>query len=223
MGLESCEHTDYDGIFICGHSLKHINAFDFLRIFRSVGGFAPIFIMSEHFDEIEIEEYFLNGSVVENFHYRDPPRFNGKIHKPFTKKEICSTIVHLYQSLQSKQLKLMEKEKVTVTSKLQTNLNAPKTPVQSRPLLGLINSLNSATSAFTETDIEDDEDRGQQYGVGMISSHPFHSSTGSTSFSFPPAQINNTASPYSTHTTAVNISNQPIILFPSNHQPNSSK
>jgi hypothetical protein len=114
LGLECCEHTDYDGIFVCGHSLKHINAFDFLRIFRSVGGMAPIFIMSEYFDDIEIEDYFPNGNLLTQFRYREPPRFNGKIHKPFTKKEFCSTVVHLFQSLQSRQLKEYEQQQTKV-------------------------------------------------------------------------------------------------------------
>lgn len=104
LAIESCEHTDFDAILICGHSLKHIQAFDFLRIFRSVGGLAPVIIMSEYYDEIEIEDYLVEGNAKLSYDYNDPPRFNGKLHKPFTKKEICSLVANVYQYLQAKRL-----------------------------------------------------------------------------------------------------------------------
>eukprot|EP01040_Poterioochromonas_malhamensis_P004220 gene4220-4520_t len=104
LAIESCEHTDFDAILICGHSLKHIQAFDFLRIFRSVGGLAPVIIMSEYYEEIEIEDYLVEGNAKLSYDYNDPPRFNGKLHKPFTKKEICSLVANVYQYLQAKRV-----------------------------------------------------------------------------------------------------------------------
>jgi hypothetical protein len=138
---------------------------------------APIFIMSEYFDDIEIEDYFPNGNLVTQFRYREPPRFNGKIHKPFTKKEFCSTVVHLFQSLQSRQLKEYEQQqnKVVQTAvpetignnnlKASNNINNQSNNISS-------SSLSSRSSAFSgTTPVMNSSSNNTQSSV--VSSHPF--------------------------------------------------
>jgi hypothetical protein len=72
------------------------------------------------FDDIEIEEYFSNGMVLNKYSMNPGPKFNGKLHKPFTKKEICSTIVHLFQSLQCRQINERENNKQSSSSAAST-------------------------------------------------------------------------------------------------------
>jgi hypothetical protein len=134
---------------------------------------APIFIMSEYFDDIEIEDYFPNGNLVTQYRYREPPRFNGKIHKPFTKKEFCSTVVHLFQSLQSRQLKEYEQQQNNVVQTAvpemigNNNLKANNN-INNQPNNISASSLTSRSSAFSGTTPVPNLS-----SSSVVSSHPF--------------------------------------------------
>jgi hypothetical protein len=225
LGLECCEHTDYDGIFVCGHSLKHINAFDFLRIFRSVGGMAPIFIMSEYFDDIEIEDYFPNGNLLTQFRYREPPRFNGKIHKPFTKKEFCSTVVHLFQSLQSRQLKEYEQQQTKVVPTAVPSMemignaltvidhnNHKKNNNSNNSNNITASSLSSRSSAFSGTTPVTNSSSNNNTHSSVVSSHPFLlSGEKRTPVPFQSTELSSSSSS-STAMTSYNPQLMPVIL-----------